>query len=74
MGRSAAVAIKNPLDGKVIVKAGEIIDEETSEAIETAGIDEVLVRSVLTCEAENNGICAKCYGRDLATRNRSEYR
>ena len=66
LGRSAAVDIKNPLDGKVIVKAGVIIDEETSEAIETAGVDEVLVRSVLTCEAESNGICAACYGRDLA--------
>ncbi|MEZ5814741.1 MAG: DNA-directed RNA polymerase subunit beta' [Alphaproteobacteria bacterium] len=66
LGRSSAIDIKNPLDGKVIVKAGQIIDEETSEQIETAGIDEVLVRSVLTCEGENNGICGACYGRDLA--------
>jgi DNA-directed RNA polymerase subunit beta' len=47
-------------------KAGDIIDEITSAQIETAGIDEVLVRSVLTCEGENHGICGKCYGRDLA--------
>ena len=66
LGRSAAVDIKNPLNGELIVKAGVIIDEITSDLIETAGIDEVLVRSVLTCEAESNGICAACYGRDLA--------
>ncbi len=66
LGRSAAVDVLNPLDGKVIVKAGELFDEVSSELVETAGVDEVLVRSVLTCEAENNGICARCYGRDLA--------
>ena len=66
LGRSSAVDIKNPLDGKLLVKAGELINEEIAEEIETAGVDEVLVRSVLTCEGENNGICATCYGRDLA--------
>ncbi len=66
LGRAASVDVKNPLDGKVIVKAGEIFDEITSDQVETAGVDEVLVRSVLTCEGENNGICARCYGRDLA--------
>ena len=66
LGRAAAVDVKDPLSGDVIVKAGVIIDEEAAEQIETAGIDEVKVRSVLTCEAESNGICATCYGRDLA--------
>mgnify|MGYP003391882764 CR=1 FL=1 len=66
LGRSAAVDIKDPLSGKVIVKAGELIDEPKSEALETAGIDEILVRTVLTCEGKDNGICAACYGRDLA--------
>ncbi|HOO81949.1 MAG TPA: DNA-directed RNA polymerase subunit beta' [Alphaproteobacteria bacterium] len=66
MGRCASIDVINPLDGKTIVKAGEMFDENNTEAIETAGIDEVLVRSVLTCEGEHNGICAKCYGRDLA--------
>ncbi len=66
LGRFSAVDIINPLDGKIIVKAGTMLDEINSEKVETAGVDEVLVRSVLTCEAENNGICAKCYGRDLA--------
>ena len=66
LGRAAAIDVVNPLNGETIVKAGEIFDEIISEAAETAGIDEVLVRSVLTCEGANNGICAKCYGRDLA--------
>src|SRR5690606_31644521 len=66
LGRSAAEDIKDPLSGEKIVKAGHLIDEVKAEAIETAGIDEVKVRSVLTCEGENNGICAACYGRDLA--------
>ncbi len=66
LGRTSVVAIKDPLSGKVIIPAVEIFDEVTSEEVETAGINEVLVRSVLTCEGKNNGICAKCYGRDLA--------
>ncbi len=65
LGRMAAVAIKHPLTGKVIVPAGEMLDEVVAEAIETAGIDEVLVRTVLTCNTAT-GVCAKCYGRDLA--------
>jgi len=66
LGRASSVDIKDPLTGNIIVKAAEIIDEVTSEQIETAGIDEIQVRSVLTCEASTNGVCAKCYGRDLA--------
>src|SRR5690606_29515556 len=66
LGRTAAKDVLDPLTDAVIVPAGEIIDEVTSEQIETAGIDSVLVRSVLTCESKDNGICAKCYGRDLA--------
>ena len=65
LGRSASKDVLDPLTDAVIVPAGEIIDEATSEQIETAGIDTVLVRSVLTCESKE-GICAKCYGRDLA--------
>jgi DNA-directed RNA polymerase subunit beta' len=66
LGRSAAKDVIDPLTGESIVKAAEIIDEATSEKIETAGIDAVLVRSVLTCKSKDNGICGKCYGRDLA--------
>ena len=66
LGRFSSVDVVSPTDGKVIVKAGEMFDEVSSDAVDTAGVDDVMVRSVLTCEGENNGICAKCYGRDLA--------
>ena len=52
-------------DGKVIVAAGRMIVEEDMPAINAAGIQEVKIRSVLTCEAPN-GVCGACYGRDLA--------
>ncbi|MEM7617744.1 MAG: DNA-directed RNA polymerase subunit beta' [Pseudomonadota bacterium] len=65
LGRVPCADVKHPLSGDVIVPAGEIIDEVTSEEIETAGIDQLKVRSVLTCETRN-GVCAACYGRDLA--------
>jgi DNA-directed RNA polymerase subunit beta' len=52
-------------DGTVIVKAGEMIQEWHIDRINAAGIQEVKIRSVLTCEAKN-GCCAACYGRDLA--------
>tara|TARA_R110001592_G_scaffold3525_37_gene20323 strand:+ start:8420 stop:12646 length:4227 start_codon:yes stop_codon:yes gene_type:complete len=66
LGRTPATEIKDPLSGDIIVHASEVIDEVTAERIETAGIDEIQVRSVLTCQAESHGVCAKCYGRDLA--------
>jgi len=57
------------LDGKkVIVKAGIMIDEALSEAVEKAGVKSVLCRSALTCKS-HDGLCVKCYGRDLATGN-----
>ena len=55
------------LDGNLIVAAGEEIREDACAAIEAAGIEEVEIRSVLTCESKH-GVCAKCYGRNLATR------
>ena len=54
-------------EGKLIVAAGEEIREAQCEAIEAAGIEEVEIRSVLTCESKH-GVCAKCYGRNLASR------
>jgi len=66
LGRTAAKDILDPISGTVLVKASTIIDEAMSEKIETAGVDSVEVRSVLTCKGKNNGICSKCYGRDLA--------
>jgi DNA-directed RNA polymerase subunit beta' len=53
-------------DPRLLVQSGQLIDEETSDAIEDAGIDKVKIRSVLTCEAKR-GICRMCYGRNLAT-------
>jgi len=65
LGRCAAVAIKAPLSGDVLVKAGGSIKEEEVDAIDRAGIETVLIRSVLTCQAKI-GVCSRCYGRDLA--------
>jgi DNA-directed RNA polymerase subunit beta' len=65
LGRSALTDIKHPVTNETITKAGEIIDEVAAEKIEESGIDEVNVRSVLTCNTQT-GVCGKCYGRDLA--------
>ncbi len=64
-GRVAVEDIVDPVTGEVLVKANEEIDEEKVKKIESAGIDKVKIRSVLTCESKT-GICKKCYGRDLA--------
>jgi DNA-directed RNA polymerase subunit beta' len=64
LGRTAAEDLKS-LDGEIIVHAGEMIEEWHMEQINAAGIQEVKIRSVLVCEAKN-GVCATCYGRDLA--------
>ncbi len=53
------------IDGVVIVPKGTMIEEQHLEAITAAGIQEVKIRSVLVCESKN-GVCATCYGRDLA--------
>jgi DNA-directed RNA polymerase subunit beta' len=68
LGRTSSVNIKHPSTEKIIVKAGELIDEAMVDKIDASGIDAVMVRSVLTCTSVN-GACAKCYGRDLATGN-----
>ena len=65
LGRSAAEDISDPATGHVIVKAAEIIGEEDVDAIDEAGIESVLIRSVLTCDTKG-GVCGACYGRDLA--------
>ncbi|WP_282629810.1 DNA-directed RNA polymerase subunit beta' [Empedobacter sedimenti] len=66
LGRTSLNDIYNPDNGELIISAGNIITEEAGEAIEAAGIEKIEVRSPLTCEAKT-GICAKCYGRNLAT-------
>ncbi|MGE4221004.1 MAG: DNA-directed RNA polymerase subunit beta', partial [Alphaproteobacteria bacterium] len=65
IGRCAAKSVVDPLSGEVIVEAGDLITETDADAIESAGVDAVLVRSALTCDTKR-GICARCYGRDLA--------
>ena len=65
LGRCASVDVVSPQSGEVIVKAAEMIEEIEAKAIELAGIESVLIRSVLTCNSKS-GVCARCYGRDLA--------
>src|SRR5690606_37188697 len=66
LGRTSLHDIYNHDTGEKLVAADQIITEEVANAIETAGIEMVEVRSPLTCEAKT-GICASCYGRNLAT-------
>ena len=65
-GATAAEDVEDPVTGKIIVHAGEGISNEKAKTIQQHGVNTVRIRSVLTCEAEK-GICAKCYGRNLAT-------
>jgi len=65
LGRVALQEIKDPFTEEVIVKANEAIDEALAEKIDRAGIERINIRSVLTCRAKH-GVCAMCYGRDLA--------
>ncbi|MEM7076189.1 MAG: DNA-directed RNA polymerase subunit beta' [Pseudomonadota bacterium] len=65
LGRVAADDIANPVTGDVIVAKGQLIDERTSDAIDEAAVQTARIRSPLTCESED-GVCAMCYGRDLA--------
>ena len=64
LGRSAAEDLINPETQEVVVRAGQMLDEDAIDELENAGIDEVRVRTALTCETRF-GLCAKCYGRDL---------
>jgi DNA-directed RNA polymerase subunit beta' len=65
LGRTTAEDIINAATGEVIVKAGTLLDEPTIKAIEEAEVVQAKIRSPLVCEAEQ-GVCATCYGRDLA--------
>jgi len=65
-GRYAAEDILHPETGEVIVRTNEMITHDIAEKIEKAGIKHVHIRSVLTCRTEH-GVCAKCYGMNLAT-------
>src|SRR5215216_2424870 len=65
LGRTTAEDIRDPISHKVIIKRGTLLEEPHVEIITKANVQEVRIRSVLTCET-TNGVCANCYGRDLA--------
>jgi DNA-directed RNA polymerase subunit beta' len=65
LGRVALDDITDPFTGEVLVAANEEIDEARAESIDRVGIERVLIRSALTCKSAY-GVCARCYGRDLA--------
>ena len=65
LGRTLLYDLLHPVTGEVICKADEIVTEEIAELIDELNIDSIEIRSVLTCEAKH-GVCAKCYGRNLA--------
>ena len=64
LGRVSAIDLMHPESGELLVAAGTLLDEEVVDQIESAGLDEVKVRTPLTCETRY-GLCAQCYGRDL---------
>ncbi len=66
LGRTALEDVIDPFTNDVLVKANDIIDERAVEAIDNAGIEGIWIRSCLTCESKQ-GICVKCYGRNMAT-------
>ncbi|MBP5615078.1 MAG: DNA-directed RNA polymerase subunit beta', partial [Alphaproteobacteria bacterium] len=65
LGRTVQEDVHNPETGELIVAKGTLVDENIAEAVQKAGVEQVKIRSVLTCESEH-GVCAACYGRDLA--------
>jgi len=66
IGRVSCESVKDPVTGKSLVKAGQLVDEETAAAVTKIGVEQLKIRSVLTCESKR-GVCAQCYGRNLAT-------
>jgi len=66
LGRTSLHNVYDPINDTLLVRAGEEITEDVAKTIEDSGIETVEIRSVLTCEARR-GVCAKCYGKNLAT-------
>ncbi len=71
LGRTTLEDIIDPFTNDVLIKANEMIDEAAVEIVENAGIERVRIRSNLTCES-HQGLCAKCYGRNMATNDWTE--
>ena len=65
LGRTSQEDVSDPGTGELIVSRNELIDEVAAERIEKSGVEQVKIRSVLTCDARQ-GVCGRCYGRDLA--------
>ena len=65
LGRVTLDDVMDPVTSEVIVKANTEIDEELVDNLEASGVDKILIRSVFTCKTKN-GVCIRCYGRDLA--------
>ncbi len=66
LGRTLLYDLINPVTGEILAKADDVIDEVIADLIDVIEIDSIEIRSVLTCESKH-GVCAKCYGRNLAT-------
>src|SRR4051812_34412289 len=66
IGRTSCETIKDPIAGATLLKKNQLIDEATANAIDVIGVEQLKIRSGLTCESKR-GACAKCYGRNLAT-------
>ncbi len=66
IGRVSVDAIYHPVSGELLIDENQLIDDENGYAIEKAGIENVKIRTVLTCKTRH-GVCKKCYGRNLAT-------
>ena len=66
IGRTSCETVKDPVTGKAVITSGQIADEEIAASLEKVGLEQLKIRSALTCESKR-GICAKCYGRNLAT-------
>ncbi|EGV50352.1 DNA-directed RNA polymerase subunit beta\' [endosymbiont of Riftia pachyptila (vent Ph05)] len=69
LGRVTAVDLYRPGSDELVCEAGTLLDEEWVDTLERVGIDQVVVRSAITCKARV-GVCAQCYGRDLARGHR----
>ncbi len=72
LGRTSVHDVYEPETDNLIVAAGELISEDVAAAIDNAGIEEVEIRSVLTCEMRR-GVCSKCYGRNLSTHRLAQH-
>ena len=66
LGRVALFDVKDPITNEILIKAGGLISEDEADRVEQSAVEQVLIRSVLTCESRQ-GVCSKCYGRNMST-------